>query len=560
MRARRLPLVLAFALLPGLLPGALFGQEHPRQPLLKLVPADFGFTLVVQDLRDQLERWGKSEWLKKMEETPLVQLVLKSDELRDLRKMLDDLPTYVGVDWPTLRDEVLGDAIVLAYRPPPPDKPKEENGLLLLRARRPELLGKIMSRLNELQKKSGELKDLEALEHRGVKYWRRVHEKNSHYYALKDGLLIVAASDELMRQLLDSTLKEPGENLWSRAIAKAAVPRSFVSLAVNPRAFDAELAKAGKDGDLFKTKFAPYWQALEALVLNVRMDDSVELRVSLQGKAKDSSVAAKRLFAPRPTSPLWAHFPKKSAILTVTGQIDLSILDGAWDDLWPPAARKMLLENLQKVVGPVLGLDVAKDLLPNLGPDWGVCVFGSDNPKNVPQVVFALAARPGDKDVNADQALYRGLQFLAGLAVFDYNRNHPDPIRIHTLHQDKVEVKCLVNDKAFPPGFQPAFALKDGYLLVATSPEAILRFHKEAAVSSSAESLFLRFSAKELSKQLKLHQDLLADQIAERNGIPRDAALEAIRAASLVFGVFDRFELATTSRDRELTVILRVTP
>ena len=235
MRARRLPLVLAFALLPGLLPGALFGQEHPRQPLLKLVPADFGFTLVVQDLRDQLERWGKSEWLKKMEETPLVQLVLKSDELRDLRKMLDDLPTYVGVDWPTLRDEVLGDAIVLAYRPPPPDKPKEENGLLLLRARRPELLGKIMSRLNELQKKSGELKDLEALEHRGVKYWRRVHEKNSHYYALKDGLLIVAASDELMRQLLDSTLKEPGENLWSRAIAKAAVPRSFVSLAVTER-------------------------------------------------------------------------------------------------------------------------------------------------------------------------------------------------------------------------------------------------------------------------------------------------------------------------------------
>ena len=41
---------------------------------------------------------------------------------------------------------------------------------------------------------------------------------------------------------------------------------------------------------------------------------------------------------------------------------------------------------------------------------------------------------------------------------------------------DKVEIKYLANDKAYPPGLQPAFALKGGYLVLASSPEAIRRF------------------------------------------------------------------------------------
>ena len=40
-----------------------------------------------------------------------------------------------GVGFDQLRDDILGDAVVFAYRPGPPDKPDQEQGLILVRAR-----------------------------------------------------------------------------------------------------------------------------------------------------------------------------------------------------------------------------------------------------------------------------------------------------------------------------------------------------------------------------------------------------------------------------------------
>ena len=37
-----------------------------------------------------------------------------------------------------------------------------------------------------------------------------------------------------------------------------------------------------------------------------------------------------------------------------------------------------------------------------------------------------------------------------------------------------------MNDKVFPPGFRPSFAVVKGYLVLATSPEAILHSHLRA--------------------------------------------------------------------------------
>ena len=73
-----------------------------------------------------------------------------------------------------LRDDILGDAIVAAYRPGPPGKPDEEQGILLLRARNATLLASLIDRFNEAQKKSGDLIKLEEREYQGVKYYLRV--------------------------------------------------------------------------------------------------------------------------------------------------------------------------------------------------------------------------------------------------------------------------------------------------------------------------------------------------------------------------------------------------
>ena len=79
----------------------------------------------------------------------------------------------------------------------------------------------------------------------------------------------------------------------------------------------------------------------------------------------------------------------------------------------------------------------------------------------------------------ADPSLVKGLHLFATLAVLDHNLKNKDVTALKKEMQDGVEVHYFVNDQRFPPGFRPAFAAKDGYLLLASSPEAVRRFEKQ---------------------------------------------------------------------------------
>lgn len=241
------------------------------------------------------------------------------------------------------------------------------------------------------------------------------------------------------------------------------------------------------------------------------------------------------------------------------GQTSLAALVNSLAEASPPEFRKKLVDGLRDSVGTALGLNVLKDVLPNLGPDWGACVLAADD-KHLPQVLAALAVRPGDKEV--DQSLLGGMSLLAGWATVFHNKQHPDqPIRLRTVLQDKVEVKFLAGDKAFPPGVAPAFALKDGYLVVASSPAAIARFKAGAGKAPSGnESPILRLSSTESAKVLRGHWERVIDHIADKNQITREAAALGLEGALSVLDLIDRIELGERAGDGQLTLILRVRP
>lgn len=551
------PLLLA-CLIPLATSQTGLAQDSMRH-LLRMVPDDFGFVVAAHDLRSQFARWDKSAWLKKISESPLGKALLTGPEWANLTKVKNDLQPYLGVDWPTIRDDIVGDAVVLGYRTP--SGGQSEEGLLLVHARKANLLSNLLDRLNTMQKKSGELKELEEKEFEGVKFYRRVHDKSTQYYFVRDKLLVLCGQEATLKTLIRES-RDVGKdaNVWTRSFERGTTPDSFLTLLINPRAFDAEFKRAGKKGDVFQVKLAEYWSVLDAIALNVRWDESLEVRLALLGNGKGNKEAAKRLFRPAVANPLWTFFPEAS-ILTLTGQVDFTLSDESWGDLLPPEFRKQIIEGLQKSLGALVGLNMERELLPNVGPDWGIAAFASENPKNIPQLVFALAVQPGTTEPPADQALMKGMQFLAGLAMFDYNRNHPDQIRMQTLHQGKIEVKSLVNEKGFPEGFQPSFALKDGYLLLASSPEGILRFRKgKAPEVAKGEHLILRLSASELSKQITARRDFLAEHIAKSNAMGRPAANAVLDGVQAVLALFDRAELAHASAPDQMTVILRVRP
>ena len=113
-------------------------------------------------------------------------------------------------------------------------------------------------------------------------------------------------------------------------------------------------------------------------------------------------------------------------------------------------------------------------MLPHLGPDFGFCLLPPTSKDTLPQLLVAVRLNPGKK--NLDRKLFTTLQFLVALGVTHQNLKHRDHIRVNTLQQGKVKVMYLDHGKEFPKGLRPAFALKEGYLVVASSPETILRF------------------------------------------------------------------------------------
>ena len=70
-------------------------------------------------------------------------------------------------------DDVVGDAVAFAFSPAPPDRPKDERAVILVRPRKTETLQKLLDKINELQTKSGELKAVSRKEHAGMAYFER---------------------------------------------------------------------------------------------------------------------------------------------------------------------------------------------------------------------------------------------------------------------------------------------------------------------------------------------------------------------------------------------------
>src|SRR5712691_7819433 len=190
-------LVLVFFIVPV----AVARAATPADELLRLVPEDVGFCLVVQDLRTHSAAFLQSPFFRRLSETGFGPA--GAPELAKLADVEKEFKKHLNLDWARLRDDVFGDAVVFAYRPGPPGKPDAEQGLVLVRARDAKLLADLVERLNTLQKSSGDLKEVEEREHQGLKYVRRVEKKQESFYYLKGPVLACSSQEKTLRQAIE---------------------------------------------------------------------------------------------------------------------------------------------------------------------------------------------------------------------------------------------------------------------------------------------------------------------------------------------------------------------
>src|SRR5262249_53513813 len=151
--------------------------------------------------------------------------------------------------------------------------------------------------------------------------------------------------------------------------------------------------------------------------------------------------AARRFFteASRP-SELWSRFPP-DALVAMAGRIDAVAVADFLGGFLPAEGKKAFMAGLNRGVGAGLGLDLATDVLPQLGPDWGLCVVApADKEVLVPLLTWALQVRPGPSQPGVDKALFNGLSTFALYAVLSYNgASRADTLQLKTTTQHKVE-------------------------------------------------------------------------------------------------------------------------
>jgi len=540
----------------------------PRDELLSLVPADAGFCLIVQNLREQVDKWKHSASIKGLLNSPIGQGLAAAPEVKRIAAIEKEMQKHFQVDWAVLRDDVLGDAVVLAYWPGPPGKPEQEQGLLLIRARDPKLLAQLVDRLNEEQTKNGELKSLTPLEHQGVKYQRRKDARSTHYVLVQDNLFAFTRKEHLLQGVIEARKrgKDTDKSVISQQVARAGADRALAILWINPRAFEPELnqqaQKNGPEGQLLRS-FLAYWRPLDAIVFSVSDGDELEVRWAVQARTKELPSSIRRAFEQQAKSAeLWNRFPA-SAVFSVAGQIDVGQLAESIGEFLTPENRKAALGSLQRAAGPAIGgLSIVKDVLPHIGPDWGLCIAAASDPKHFPHILAALAVKPGSGKVPVDRALYDGVRIFATLAIFLHNRNNADrPLQLKSVAQNNVDVSYLAGDQVFPPGVQPAWALKDGYLVFASSPDAMLRFRAAGQVKPAGnEAPILKVSPTELAKLLRENRQLVVDHLAEKNKIPNLVANLSLETALGVLDLFEQITLAQGSGNGQMIWIVRLRP
>jgi hypothetical protein len=161
----------------------------PRDELLRLVPPDVGFCLVIEDLRGHGTALLDSPFFKQFRVSATATKLIESPETKKLSQIDEFLKQKLSFTSTELRDEIIGDALVIAYRPGPPAKPEREEGLFMLHARNPKLLAALIDRVNSLQKSSGDLERVDERSHANRSYFCRVESKSENFYYLRGPLL-----------------------------------------------------------------------------------------------------------------------------------------------------------------------------------------------------------------------------------------------------------------------------------------------------------------------------------------------------------------------------------
>jgi hypothetical protein len=545
------------------------------EELLRLAPSDAAFCVAVQDLSDQLQRLGRSATVARLAATPFGRAIRESPEAQKLAAFDGQLRSRLDITWQQIRDDIFGNAVLMTYTPGPPGKPEAEAGLMLIYPRRPGVLGGLITRLNDLQKKSGEITSLEQRTHRNQPYFVR-HKKigGDEFFCFRGPVLAYSDKEAAVQGVIDNDWNvmptrdglPPLATRW-RSLG---VERDFIIWWINPRAFDAAVAAKVADARgaeaAFLGTFERYWKAIDGITVTLNLTPDANINVTVQAKTDALPAAGRRLAeeAARPSA-VWSSIPE-NALFAAAGRVPWDTAAEAGGEFLTADARRNVRDAVDRTAGAVLGRDVLPDLFRHLGPDWGMCVTPpeSDSKGWRPTLTAALRVRPGGEGSSPiEQRVLDGLDFTARLAVLSYNSRQVAPLRMRMEPQDGVAVR-VIDGGQLPPGLQPAFAWKGGYLVLASTPEAVRKFVPPSpspgndASSPNAEVPLMRLALQGWATYIRNYRRQVAAYLADAYALPPADADARINRLVDALELFNGVEVVQRTAPGRATITVRL--
>ena len=247
--------------------GAGLPTPRPADALLRLVPPDVAVVVTVEGLRDHASAFLKSRLAGDLRRLPAVRAWLASEKYQHFERSRAQIETLLGANLTDVRDELLGDAVILALRLPPeaPADASQARGILLVQARDPALLERLIRVVNTIQQESGELAGVAERQRNGTTYHVRefpaaANRPPEWYVAYPDGTFAFSNSEAMIQSVIDRKARRRTAQTGRRP-ARKSIPawvscpgsrrsrgklpeRALARLFVDPRHFERLLAGA----------------------------------------------------------------------------------------------------------------------------------------------------------------------------------------------------------------------------------------------------------------------------------------------------------------------------
>jgi hypothetical protein len=462
----------------------------PADGLFRLVPPDAAATLAVEDLRSRTREFFDSPVAQGFRRLPAFQAWIASGRFARFQAAARKLERALGENVATIRDELLGDAVVLALRVPANGRAEEASGLLLARASNRPLLDRLIRGINDAERRTGELTSLTVLTHSGVSYWERAFRpasgKPTEYYSvLSNDIFAWSNSRDLIEGVIRrSSGSEPSladtakfQQLRNRLPAQA-----LASLFVAPRFLTQVVAASARRekpvGDRAGELIGRYLGAMEYLGVSLRWRDGIVLETEeiLDPGKLDPWV---RQWAARQgeISPALRRAPE-GALAMASVHVDWSAILDAVRSLVPEPHEPRVDNMLVALDGILLGRDFGSEIVPHLGPGALAYLEAADGERNdngPPGATLSKVLLIGhDNAPGLTAAVENALRTY--LAV--YALGPQDARKQLRFEQRDVGGRYVT---ALAPATPLAFATEGDRIIVASSAAAVARAIMQAA-------------------------------------------------------------------------------